>query len=173
MSTVLSPRSTLRKWVALMTLSRKQQAKVEEYSRALLDASRQEGRAYSDLTQWRHAVKFSPEVMNTLTSMQEEDDVDLINEVYAEFKRLVDSDDSIVSVTVTTAVPLDADLRQKVCEKAEDMFHASIYLVERVEPSILGGIILEAQGQRFDASVKTQLSTVRRTLSNAFMGGEE
>jgi F-type H+-transporting ATPase subunit delta len=156
-----------------MTLSRKQQAKVEEYSRALLDASRAEGRAYSDLTQWRHAVKFSPEVMDTLTSMQEEDDVDLIDEVYAEFKRLVDSDDSIVSVTVTTAVPLDDELRQKVCERAEDMFHASIYLVERVEPKILGGIILEAQGQRFDASVKTQLATVRRTLSNAFMGGDE
>ena len=156
-----------------MTLSRKQQAKVEEYSRALLDASRSEGRAYRDLTQWQHAVKFSPEVMDTLTSMQEEDDVDLIEEVYAEFKRLVDSDDSIVSVTVTTAVPLDDELRQKVCEKAEDMFKASIYLVERVEPSILGGIILEAQGQRYDASVKTQLATVRRTLSNAFMGGDE
>lgn len=156
-----------------MSLSRKQLAKVAEYSRALLDASRQEGRAYSDLTQWRHAVKFSPEVMRTLTSMQEEDDVDLINEVYAEFKRLVDSDDSIVSVTVTTAVPLDDDLRKKVCEKAEDMFHASIYLVERVDPKILGGIILEAQGQRFDASVKTQLATVRRTLSNTFMGGDE
>lgn len=156
-----------------MTLSRKQQAKVEEYSRALLDASRAEGRAYRDLTQWRHAVKFSPEVMDTLTSMQEEDDVDLIEQVYAEFKRLVDSDDSIVSVTVTTAVPLDDELRQKVCEKAEDMFKASIYLVERVEPSILGGIILEAHGQRYDASVKTQLATVRRTLSNAFMGGDE
>lgn len=155
-----------------MSLSRKQQAKVEEYSRALLEASRAEGRAYADLTQWRHAVKFSREVMGTLTSMQEEDDVDLISEVYAEFKRLVDSDDSIVSVTVTTAVPLDDDLRQKVCDKAEEMFHASIYLVERVEPQILGGVIIEGKGQRFDASVKTQLSTVRRTLSNTFMGGE-
>ena len=105
--------------------------------------------------------------------MQEEDDVDLINEVYAEFKRLVDSDDSIVSVTVTTAVPLDDALRQKVCAKAEEMFHASIYLVERIDPKILGGIVVEANGQRFDASVKAQLATVRRTLSNAFMGGDE
>lgn len=156
-----------------MTLSRKQQVKVEEYSRALLEASRAEGRAYSDLTQWRHAVKFTPEVLDTLTSMQEEDDASLIEEVYAEFKRLVDSDDSIVSVTVTTAVPLDEDLRTKVCEKAEEMFKASIYLVERVDPKILGGIILEARGQRYDASVRTQLATVRRTLSNAFMGGDE
>lgn len=156
-----------------MTLSRKLQAKVEEYARALLDASRSEGRAYADLTQWRHAVKFSPEVMNVLTSMQEEDDTSLINEVYSEFKRMVDSDDSIVSVTVTTAVPMDDDLRQKVCKKAEDMFKATIYLVERVEPSILGGIIIEARGERYDASVKTQLTTVRRTLSSAFMGGDE
>ena len=156
-----------------MTLSRKQQAKVEEYARTLLDASRDGGRAYSDLTQWRHAVKFSPEVMSVLSNMQGENDAVLIDKVYSEFKRLVDSDDSMVSVTVTTVVPLDDDLREKVCQKAEEIFKASVYLVERVDPKILGGIIIEARNQRYDASVRTQLSAVRRKLSDAFMGGEE
>ncbi len=156
-----------------MTLSRKQQAKVEEYARALLDSSRDGGRAYSDLTQWRHAVKFSPEVLSVLSNMHGEDDAELVDKVYSEFKRLVDSDDSMVSVTVTTAVPLDDDLREKVCQKAEEMFHASVYLVERVDPKILGGIIIEARNQRYDASVRTQLSAVRRKLSDAFMGGDE
>ena len=45
-----------------------------------------------------------------------------------------------------------------------------VYLVEHVEPSILGGIILEAQGQRRDASVKNQLVNIRKRLSATFMG---
>ena len=87
-----------------MATSRKHQEKVEGYARALLDASKAEGRAIPDLVQWRHATKFSPEVIATLAAMDADEDNRLISEVYAEFKRLVDADDSIVSVTATTAV---------------------------------------------------------------------
>lgn len=141
------------------------------YARALLDAAMGEGRTIPDLVQWRHATKFSPEVIATLAAMDADDDNRLISEVYAEFKRMVDADDSIVSVTVTTAVEMDDDLRQKVGERAAEIFDADVYLVERIEPSILGGIILEGRGERYDASIQTQLTSVRRTLSATFMGG--
>ena len=74
-------------------------------------------------------------------------------------------------VTVTTAVEMDDELREKVLAKAHELFNAAIYLVERIDPQILGGIILEGKGQRFDASVRTQLVSVRRSLSSTFMGG--
>ena len=46
--------------------------KVEAYTRALLEAARSEGRANSDLVQWQHAKKFTPEVLETLAAMQRE-----------------------------------------------------------------------------------------------------
>lgn len=156
-----------------MTSKRAEAEKVEAYTRALMEAARSEGRAYADLVQWQHARKFSPEVLETLAAMQREDDLDLVAQVAKQYKEYLDAEDKTVSVTVTTAVPLDDDLREKVRAKAEADLKAPVYLVERVDPSIIGGIMLEARGKRHDASVRAQLANIRKTLSSSFIGGEE
>lgn len=156
-----------------MTSKRAEAEKVEAYTRALMEAARSEGRANADLVQWQHARKFSPEVLETLAAMQREDDLDLVSQVAKQYKEYLDAEDKTVSVTVTTAVPLDDDLREKVRAKAEADLKAPVYLVERVNPSIIGGIMLEARGKRYDASVRAQLANIRKTLSSSFIGGEE
>lgn len=156
-----------------MTSKRAEAEKVEAYTRALMEAARSEGRANADLVQWQHARKFSPEVLETLAAMQREDDLDLVAQVAKQYKEYLDAEDKTVSVTVTTAVPLDDDLREKVRAKAEADLKAPVYLVERVDPSIIGGIMLEARGKRRDASVRAQLANIRKTLSSSFIGGEE
>ena len=156
-----------------MTSKRAEAEKVEAYTRALMEAARSEGRANADLVQWQHARKFSPEVLETLAAMQREDDLDLVAQVAKQYKEYLDAEDKTVSVTVTTAVPLDDDLREKVRAKAEADLKAPVYLVERVDPSIIGGIMLEARGKRHAASVRAQLANIRKTLSSSFIGGEE
>lgn len=156
-----------------MTGKRIEQKKVEAYTRALLEAAKSEGRAARDLEQVKHVLKFSPEVLETITAMQGEDDFDLLDKVYSEYKGLLDKSDDTVSVYVTTAVPMDDEMRERVREKCRKDFDAPVYLVEHVDPSILGGIILEAKGHRRDASVKAQLINVRKKLSSANMGGDE
>lgn len=156
-----------------MTSKRAEAEKVEAYTRALMEAARSEGRANADLVQWQHARKFSPEVLETLAAMQREDDLDLVAQVAKQYKEYLDAEDKTVSVTVTTAVPLDDDLREKVRAKAEADLKAPVYLVECVDPSIIGGIMLEARGKRHDASVRAQLANIRKTLSSSFIGGEE
>lgn len=156
-----------------MTSKRAEADKVEAYTRALMEAARSEGRANADLVQWQHARKFSPEVLETLAAMQREDDLDLVAQVAKQYKEYLDAEDKTVSVTVTTAVPMDDDLREKVRSKAEADLKAPVYLVERVDPSIIGGIMLEARGKRYDASVRAQLANIRKTLSSSFIGGEE
>lgn len=147
--------------------------KVEAYTRALMEAARGEGRANADLVQWQHAKKFSPEVLETLAAMQSEDDLNLIDQVARQYKTYLDAEDTTVSVTVTTAVPMDDELRDKVRAKAEVDLKAPVYLVERVDPAIIGGIMLEVRGKRYDASVRAQLANIRKTLSSSFIGGEE
>ena len=156
-----------------MTSKRAEAEKVEAYTRALMEAARSEGRANADLVQWQHARKFSPEVLEPLAAMQREDDLDLVAQVAKQYKEYLDAEDKTVSVTVTTAVPMDDDLREKVRAKAEADLKAPVYLVERVDPSIIGGIMLEARGKRHDASVRAQLANIRKTLSSSFIGGEE
>ena len=156
-----------------MTVKRSDADKVEAYTRALMEAARSEGRANADLVQWQHARKFSPEVLETLAAMQREDDLGLVAEVAKQYKEYLDAEDTTVSVTVTTSVPMDDNLRDQVRAKASSYLNAPVYIVERVDPSIIGGIILEARGQRYDASVRAQLANIRKTLSSSFNGGEE
>lgn len=147
--------------------------KVEQYARALVEAGRAEGRASADLVQWLHAGKFSPEVLEALGAMREAGDLNLIHAVSRQYKEILDQEDETVTVTVTTSVPLDDALRKRVKDKVENDLQAPVYLVERVDPSILGGIILEQRGKRYDASVRAQLANIRRQLATSFIGMSE
>jgi len=80
---------------------------------------------------------------------------------------------AVVSVTVTTAVEMDDGLRAKAREKVAELFGQDAEIVEVVDPKIIGGIILDGGVDRYDASVRTQLSVVRQSLSSSFMGGAE
>ncbi len=147
--------------------------KIEEYARSLLDAAKGEGRGSLDLQQMRHALKFSPEVFEILARMKDEHDLPLLEQVYGDLKTLLDAEDDTVTVDVTTAMPMNAALRRKVRDKCAKDFNAPIFLVEHVEPSIIGGIIIEARGHRRDASIKAQLVNVRKTLSSSLAGGDK
>ena len=149
-----------------------QDRKVEGYTRALLEAGRAEGRATADLVQVQHAKKFSPEVLETLGAMQASKDVNLIDNVASTFKELLETEDKTLTVTVTTAVPLNEELRTKITQKLMGNFKTDVYLIERVNPKIIGGIVVEARDHRYDASVKTQLTHIKSKLSSSHVESE-
>mgnify|MGYP000523736394 CR=1 FL=1 len=43
-----------------------------------------------------------------------------------------------MGVTVTTAIPLDDELRQTITKKCEQDFGRKVFLIEQVDPSIGG-----------------------------------
>ena len=145
--------------------------KIEEYARSLLAAAKGEGSVPLDLHQLRKSARFSPEVFEILGRMQSESDLTLLSQVYDDLKQMLENDEDIITVKVTTAVPMDAELRKTVRDKCTKDFNAPVYLVEYVEPKIVGGIILEANGHRRDASVRAQLTNVRKSLSSSLSGG--
>ena len=117
--------------------------------------------------------RFTPEVFETLGRMQRETDLTLLSQLYDDLGTMLSNDEDAVAVKVTTAIPMDAELRKAVRDKCSKDFGASVYLIEVVEPKILGGIILEANGRRRDASVRAQLANVRKSLSASLSGGVE
>ncbi|MHC5268156.1 ATP synthase F1 subunit delta [Enterococcus sp. LJL98] len=73
---------------------------------------------------------------------------------------------SILKATATTVVPLTVQQKEQLAKKLQKQFHyKEVELDEVIDPSILGGVILETHNQIMDGSVKKRLESIRRALS--------
>lgn len=72
---------------------------------------------------------------------------------------------NIESVIVTTAFPIDQQLREKVLEVAIKLTPKTIDFLEKVNPDLIGGFILDIGDRRYDASLKRKLSDFKRHLN--------
>ncbi len=88
------------------------------------------------------------------------------------YETCAQADSDKLTATVTSAVALTDEMLQKITAKLEADFGREIYLIDEVDPSIMGGFIIEVAGERRDVSVRTQLEGVRENMTNAIQGGD-
>lgn len=69
-----------------------------------------------------------------------------------------------VDVHVRTAVPLSPDLRTRLQDAIAAFTGRKPDLIERVDPSLLGGMVVEVAGQKIDASVASRLRDLSENL---------
>jgi len=69
-----------------------------------------------------------------------------------------------VEVRVSSAVPLAEELRQSLVRAAARRTGSEPILVERVDPALLGGLVVAIGDDKFDASVATDLARLQRNL---------
>ncbi len=113
-----------------------------------------------------------PFLIDALAVMAERCEVDRLTRVRASYEEQLQSTLGVTVVEVTTAVALDDALRDKITAKLAADFGTDIVLNEHVDASILGGIIMSANGRRIDASVTSQLDHARNVLTQTTDGGE-
>jgi F-type H+-transporting ATPase subunit delta len=85
----------------------------------------------------------------------------------AAYGRRVDVAEGRVVVTAVTAVPLTPDLRQKIQDKVRAQTGRDAEIEETVDPSIIGGLVLRVGDVVVDASLRTRLEEMRRSLESA------
>ena len=157
-----------------MPNSRMENRVLETYARTLLEAAKAEGHVFRDLHELEVIANASPEVLAVLGTVFERGQLDLLPQIASTYRMVTATDEDVVGVTVTTAVPLDDELLRTLTEKCEGDLKRKVFLIEKVDPSIIGGLILEARGQRRDVTVKTQLRAAREALGSTILnnGGE-
>ena len=72
---------------------------------------------------------------------------------------------NIQAATVKTASPLDENSREKILAEVAKLHNGEIELKEIVDPEILGGFVLRMDDKEIDASIKRQLKTLGRKLT--------
>jgi F-type H+-transporting ATPase subunit delta len=69
-----------------------------------------------------------------------------------------------VDVNVRTAVPLTADLRQRLEQTLATATGRKPTLIEKVDPAVIGGLVVEVEGRKIDASVASRLHDLSAAL---------
>jgi F-type H+-transporting ATPase subunit delta len=83
------------------------------------------------------------------------------------FDELWREEHKMLPVEVTSAVELDEGLVRSIGERIEERTGRRIELTSRVDPDIIGGLVLRVGNKVLDASVHGRLERLRRQLTRA------
>ncbi len=79
------------------------------------------------------------------------------------------ADHGILPVKAVTAVPLTNSQIQKLTDKLEQVTGKSVQIINRTDPSVLGGVRLDYDGKRVDGTVQNRLDTISSLLKNTVL----
>ncbi len=82
-----------------------------------------------------------------------------------EFQRLVDQENKRIWATTTSAVALDEQSLAQIKSLLDQAFKSDVRINNRIDESILGGIIVSVDGKLLDGSLKSQLDKLQSQLA--------
>ncbi len=88
-----------------------------------------------------------------------------LKDIQQVFRRLYEIRQGIKEVTVITAVALSPENEDRLTKMLAVRLKAEIKLVTRVDASLLGGMILQFDGNEINGSYKSRLNEARQILS--------
>jgi F-type H+-transporting ATPase subunit delta len=104
-------------------------------------------------------------VRNFLYTLLQRGELNLLPEIEADLRdRMVRATEQVVNVEIISAVSLTEQECQALQAKLERQFGTNLNIQYRVDPGILGGMIIRAGDKLIDGSVATRLADLRRAM---------
>jgi F-type H+-transporting ATPase subunit delta len=87
--------------------------------------------------------------------------------IVEEYERLLLAHYGIEEVEVITAIPLEERERETLIDRLSQILGKKISLHSRIDPNIIGGLIVRTEGLLINGSTKSKLEALRRDLIEA------
>lgn len=113
-----------------------------------------------------------PLVANTLQLLLERDRFGLVAELREAYEALAATEADLVKVEVTSAMELTAAAREKITARVAEAAGRRVELAARVDPDIIGGLVLRVGDVIVDGSVQARIRQLRRRLATAELRGD-
>lgn len=98
--------------------------------------------------------------------------VDLVDDVQADYLRLLDEHRGRQRVEVTAAVPLEDQEVDRLIRFVSNLIRKEVVLSTQVDESILGGVVIQIGDQLLDGSTRSRLESLRQQIrSNPIASG--
>jgi len=141
-------------------LDREHDAQVYFFSPYFTSAEKKEGLR-------RMVSGADPELINFLELLIEKQRMTEIFRIRSRFEQLWKRENKRLDVTVTSAVELDPSVVEKVGSEVERQTGQKVELASKVDEGILGGIVLQVGNMVLDASIRSRLEKLRKSVAQA------
>jgi F-type H+-transporting ATPase subunit delta len=105
--------------------------------------------------------------MNFLEALIERHRMPAIFRIRARYEELWDDERDLLPVEVTSAVPLDKSTVASIGDRIGEQTKHTVQLSSKVDPDILGGIVLRVGNVILDASIRNRLEQLRKQVAQA------
>jgi F-type H+-transporting ATPase subunit delta len=109
-----------------------------------------------------HLVSFS--IFQIITKKNREE---ILFDVSKEFHRQYNLHKGIIKAQVTTTYPLEETQRQEFKRIVAEATGKIVELEEKVDPSLIGGFVIQVGDQQIDESIKHKLRRLQHTFTHA------
>ncbi len=99
-----------------------------------------------------------------LALLVEKKRADILPDIAAEMRIMVDQEQNISHGSVVSAIELDDTLKGKIQQALEKITGNKVILETSVDPSIIGGVIAKVGDLVLDGSIKTQLNGLKESI---------
>lgn len=106
------------------------------------------------------------DVLNFLMLLVEKNRQSLVDEIFREYLALLDEEKNILHVTAITAVPMLEEDKVELTKKLEGLTGKTVVLQNKVEPDIIGGMIIKVKDKLIDGSIRGRLRNLKNNLLN-------
>ena len=115
----------------------------------------------------RAVTDAEPELMNFLDLLVEKHRMPEIFRIRRALDELWKKENRRLDVTVVSAVELDEAVVNRIGQEVERQTGEEVDLSSRVDSGILGGIVLQVGNMVLDASIRSRLDKLRKTVATA------
>jgi ATP synthase F1 delta subunit len=105
------------------------------------------------------------QLVNFLKLLIENHRMPVIFRVRREYERLWEKENRMLAVEITSAIELDPATTDSLGERIGERTGRRVKLTARVNPDILGGIVLRVGNSILDASIRNRLEQLRRQVA--------
>ncbi len=103
--------------------------------------------------------------LNFLKLLIENHRMPVIFRIRQEYERLWEEENRTLPVEITSAIALDKDTTESLGRTIGERAGRTVTLAARVDPDILGGIIIRVGNSILDASIRNRLEQLRRHVA--------
>jgi F-type H+-transporting ATPase subunit delta len=113
-----------------------------------------------------------PLVANTLQILLERGRFAMVSYLLESYSALAASEADLIKVEVTSAVELTTQVHERIAARVEEVVGRRVELARRVDPGIIGGIVLRIGDVIVDSSLQSRVRQLRRQLATAQLRGD-